>query len=147
MKLLFIVLSLVLLTGAEANAGAGSLPLPCPVNSCMSCGEILADDPVVLIYGGRELEFCSLICVSTFTKSPETYISNLIEQIKIFQRVDYPLTTCIISGHDLGSMGDPVEYVSGNTLIKFCCPACIEPFEKDREQMLKKFEDAGSKRK
>lgn len=143
MRLLLITLFSALLAHGPSVSLAAEPPLAYPISTCMSCGELLGEEPVLMTHSGRELQFCSLICVSSYTKSPETYISNLNEQITAMQRDSYPLTTCLVSGHTLGSMGKPVEYVSGNTLVKFCCGACIETFEKDKEQMLKKLSDAG----
>ncbi len=112
------------------------LPYDYPLETCLSCGDALGDAPAILINGGRQLKFCCLDCVGSYTKSPETMISNLEEQIKISQRDKYPLKTCVISSHELGSMGEPVEWVHGNTLVKFCCGACIEKFEVDPDKFL-----------
>lgn len=60
---------------------------------------------------------------------------------------DYPLTTCVISGKPLGSMGEPVVYVHkqegqpGQT-VKFCCKMCIASFKKNPEAALAKIADA-----
>jgi len=117
-------------------------PYPYPVTICLSCGDALGANTVTLIHGQRELKFCCLDCVAPYTKSPQTYISNLEAEIAAAQRDSYPLKTCLVSEHELGSMGEPLEYVSGNTLIKFCCGACIEKFEQNREQMLQKLDSA-----
>ena len=42
---------------------------------------------------------------------------------------DYPLDTCVVTGEKLGSMGDPIDYVFGNRLVRFCCKGCIAKFE------------------
>lgn len=142
MKLFLLSLSFYLAFAVPQSSMADGKPFDYPLSSCLTCGDVLGDATVIMTHAGRELKFCCLECVGTYTKSPETYISNLEEQIKISQRANYPLTVCPVSGHELGSMGDPVEYVSGNTLVKFCCGACIEKFENDRDQFLKKLNDA-----
>lgn len=43
----------------------------------------------------------------------------------------YPLSTCPISGANLGSMGDPVVKVYEGREIRFCCKGCPPKFEKD----------------
>lgn len=48
----------------------------------------------------------------------------------------YPLTTCVVSGEELGGMGDPVAYDHNGTMVKFCCKNCIPKFEKDPEKYL-----------
>ena len=131
------LLLLILLSIAPIlHASEYKLPYGYPLETCLSCGDPLGGAPTILIHGGRQLKFCSLACVGSFTKSPETMISNLEEQIRISQRDKYQLKTCVISGHELGSMGEPVEWVHGNTLVKFCCGACIEKFEADPDKFL-----------
>jgi len=122
----------------ELNSKPYAYPLP----GCLTCGDRLDEHTVKLFHADRELKFCCIECVAHYTTSPEAYVSFLEEQIRKAQRDNYPLSTCLVSNHELGSMGDPIEYVSGNTLIKFCCVACVEEFEKNREQMLNKLNDA-----
>ncbi|MGC4030295.1 MAG: YHS domain-containing protein [Tepidisphaeraceae bacterium] len=52
----------------------------------------------------------------------------------------YPLKTCIVSGEDLGDMGEPHVEVYKGQEVKFCCKACVAKFEKDPEKYLKKIE-------
>lgn len=58
----------------------------------------------------------------------------------VAQKADYPLKTCLVSGEELGSMGDPVEYVhEGRVLVQFCCESCIDEFEADKAKYLVKL--------
>lgn len=43
----------------------------------------------------------------------------------------YPLKTCVVSGEELGSMGEPVVVKHGEVTVKLCCKSCIEDFEAD----------------
>lgn len=144
MKLiLFTLLFTLQLFGSDTQTEKmGQPPYSYPLAGCLTCGDALGDQTATLFHADRELKFCCIECVGSYTNSPETYISNLEEQIRSSQRENYPLNICIISEHELGSMGDPIEYVSGNTLVKFCCGACIEKFEQNREQMLYKLREA-----
>ena len=47
------------------------------------------------------------------------------------QSAIYPLKKCVVSGEDLGSMGDAVNFVHEGTLIKLCCDHCVPDVEKD----------------
>lgn len=38
----------------------------------------------------------------------------------------YPLSTCVVSGEPLGSMGTPVEVVHEGVTVKLCCKSCID---------------------
>ena len=42
----------------------------------------------------------------------------------------YPLKTCIVSGDDLGEMGDPVVFTDKGQEIKLCCKPCRQDFDK-----------------
>ena len=44
---------------------------------------------------------------------------------------DYPLTTCVVSGKELGSMGDPIIVEHKGTQVKLCCKHCTPKFEQD----------------
>lgn len=53
----------------------------------------------------------------------------------------YPVKTCVVSGEDLGSMGDPVvvwHKVEGQAdrEVRFCCKRCVGRFEADPEKYL-----------
>lgn len=55
---------------------------------------------------------------------------------------EYPLTTCIVSGQELGSMGDVIEYEHEGTLVKFCCVGCVDMFKADPGKYLELLEIA-----
>ena len=61
---------------------------------------------------------------------------------------DYPLNTCVVSGEDLGSMGDPIVYwhkVDGepDREVRFCCERCQGRFESNPDKYLAKLDAAG----
>jgi hypothetical protein len=63
-------------------------------------------------------------------------------------RKAYPLKTCVISQEDLGSMGDPTEWIyraegKPDRLVRFCCNGCLKSFKKDPAAALKRIDDAG----
>lgn len=51
----------------------------------------------------------------------------------------YPLTTCVVSGEKLGSMGDPVVFVHSGQEIKLCCKNCRADFDKDPGKFMAKL--------
>ena len=51
----------------------------------------------------------------------------------------YPLKTCVVSGEELGGMGDAVTLVHEGTTVKFCCKDCIPKFKKDPAKYLAKL--------
>jgi len=54
----------------------------------------------------------------------------------------YPLKTCVVSGEELGKMGEPKRIVYEGQEIKFCCPDCEKEFRKEPAKFLKKIEEA-----
>lgn len=59
----------------------------------------------------------------------------------------YPLSVCIVSGEDLGSMGDPVSYWykqdgKPDREVRFCCSNCEGRFEADPAKYLAKLDAA-----
>jgi YHS domain-containing protein len=55
------------------------------------------------------------------------------------ERGTYPLTTCVVSGEELGSMGKAVIYDHEGTSVQFCCKSCIKDFKANPEKYLAKL--------
>jgi hypothetical protein len=51
----------------------------------------------------------------------------------------YPLTTCLVTGNDLGSMGDEKVIIYEGQTIKFCCAPCETRFRKNPAKYLPKL--------
>jgi hypothetical protein len=45
--------------------------------------------------------------------------------VKVEPSKGYPLTTCVVSGDELGSMGDPIAYKVGDVEVQLCCKGCV----------------------
>lgn len=57
----------------------------------------------------------------------------------------YPLKTCVVSGEELGGMGDPYVFTHEGREIKLCCKGCLKKFNKDSASFLKKLDAAEKK--
>ena len=55
---------------------------------------------------------------------------------------DYPLKTCVVSGEELGAMGDRVAYTYEGTEVQFCCPDCVKDFQKDPAKYIAQIQAA-----
>lgn len=115
-----------------------------PLSTCMVSGEKLDGDmgaPVDLVYGNRLVRFCCKSCLGDFKKDPAKYLATLDAAVIEAQKKDYPLTQCMISGDKFGGdMGDPVDYVVGNRLVRFCCKDCVTMFEKNPAKYLSRLD-------
>jgi YHS domain-containing protein len=117
-----------------------------PLTHCV----VMEDDPLEgvhdetaqLVYRNRLVKFCCKDCIKDFNADPATYIAKLDKAVIEQQSEKYPLKTCPVSGEELGGMGEPVNYVVGTTLVKFCCASCVKSFQKDPLPTIKKVHDA-----
>jgi YHS domain-containing protein len=117
-----------------------------PLKTCVVMAEDSLEaegaEPVNYIYRNRLVRLCCKGCVRDFNKDPNAYIAKLNEAVIKQQKDAYPLQTCVVGGEKLGSMGEPVNYVIGTTLVRFCCAHCTGAFEKDPTKYLTKVHDA-----
>jgi hypothetical protein len=51
----------------------------------------------------------------------------------------YPLKTCIVSGEELGKMGEPMRFTYKGQEIKLCCKSCEKKFLADADKLLEKI--------
>lgn len=117
-------------TQPDASAGPS---FAYPLDTCIVSGEKLdaMGEPIVKTYDGREARFCCGGCVKDFEKTPDVFWKKIDAEIVRTQLMHYPIDTCIVAGGKLGSMGDPVNYVHNNRLVRFCCAACEPKFKAD----------------
>ncbi len=96
-----------------------------PVNYCLLSNEKLDESAKKVVIKNRLLRLCCLGCARKIRKNSEKVFKELDSAITKMQSKDYPLTTCVISGEDLGSMGPAKNVIVGSTLVKLCCKGCI----------------------
>ena len=134
---------------APAAAPAVAATSDYPIDFCIVTGEKLGGmgDPVVKTYDGREVRFCCAMCPPKFEKDKKTYMKKLDDAIIAAQKPGYPLETCVVSGEPLktSEMGDPVDYVYHNRLVRFCCNMCVKAFNKNPDKFLAKIDEAAAK--
>lgn len=58
----------------------------------------------------------------------------------------YPLSICLVTDSDLGSMGSPITKVYDGQQIKFCCKPCVKEFEQNPAVYLKKLAELSDKK-
>jgi len=57
----------------------------------------------------------------------------------------YPLSICLVTDSDLGSMGAPITKVYEGQQYKFCCKPCVKEFEKNPAMYQKKLSELSQK--
>ena len=105
-------------------------------------GQKLGSDAITIQHEGREVRFANEANAKRFRSDPVTYLKKVDAEIVRTQLPSYPLQTCVISGEKLGGMGEPIDYVYQNRLVRFCCPGCKDEFLKDPQGHLKKIDAA-----
>ena len=109
-----------------------------PLNTCVLSGEKLDEDAKSIVVNNRLVRVCCGGCVRKIKdKLPDNISKELDNAIIKKQFRSYTLTTCVISGEPLGSMGKPKNVVVGNTLVKVCCKGCISKVAKDPAKFIK----------
>lgn len=118
---------------------------PYPLTTCPVTGKELGamGDPLVKVYDGREVRFCCAGCPAKFEADPEKYWKQIDADITKQQDKSYPLDTCVVSGEKLGGdMGEPVQFMHKNHLVKLCCKGCKKDFDKDPDKYIKMIDAA-----
>ena len=116
-----------------------------PLDTCPLSGKKLGSEgeAVIFDYRGREFRFSSKDCIMNFMKDPEGSIAKIDAAIIQQQLPNYPMTTCLVSGDAFGGeMGEPINKVYQNRLVRFCCKMCQPDFEKDPAKFLAKLDAA-----
>jgi hypothetical protein len=117
-----------------------------PLSTCPVSGEPLGSmgDPVITMYGDREVRFCCAACVPQFEEDRESYLKRIDEQIIATHLPYYPLESCIVAGGKLGSMGEPDNYIYQNRLVRFCCAGCRGQFDENATDFLTRLDKAAA---
>lgn len=103
-----------------------------PLTTCVVGGEQLeAGATVDFVLDGRLYRLCCNDCKAVLEKDPAKYEAKIVAAVIADQAPRYPSQACAVSGEPLGSMGDPIDYVDGTKLVRFCCKGCVRGYEKD----------------
>ncbi|MCB9915107.1 MAG: hypothetical protein H6828_08160 [Planctomycetes bacterium] len=107
-----------------------------PLDTCLVSGKSLTKDGKDVAVEGivlnRLFRVCCNKCLDQVRAHPKTYFETLDASVAKAQRPTYPLTACITNAKSpLGAMGEPVERVVGNRLVRFCCEGCLPKFDED----------------
>lgn len=99
-----------------------------PLETCVVDGQPLQamGEPHGLVHGNRLIRLCCASCQGAFEASADSLLGKLDGAAITQQRQDYPLDYCVISGEQLGSMGEPYETAVAGRLVRLCCQGCLK---------------------
>jgi YHS domain-containing protein len=98
-----------------------------PLNTCIVTGEELGDQAINHVYKNRLVRLANAEALKAFRKNPAKHLAALDKKIVQTQLAAYPMGECPVGG-PLGSMGEPVNFVYMNRLVRFCCAGCESKF-------------------
>ncbi|GIK18476.1 MAG: hypothetical protein DYG93_11725 [Leptolyngbya sp. PLA2] len=117
-----------------------------PLETCVVSDEPLKEDgrdvATEVVFNNRLVRLCCRSCVKEFRADPRALMKKLDKAAADAQRKDYPLTTCIVAGGELGSMGEPSEMVVAGRLLRFCCASCHPKVKADPLRYLRIIDEA-----
>lgn len=116
------------------------------LTTCPISGQELGADPIAKVYKNQLVKFCCNNCPAAFEKDVDANLAKVEKALIDSQLESYPLKTCVVSGEELGSMGDPIQAVAGSELVQFCCAGCIKQFKAEPAKFLAKIEKAKSEK-
>lgn len=98
---------------------------------------------VIIQHEGRELRFSSKANADTFKVSPAKFLAALDKKMIEQQKPFYPMETCVVSTEKLGGdMGEPVDFIYKNRLVRFCCDGCKPKFLKGPDKYIATLDQA-----
>ena len=104
-----------------------------PLNSCPISGEAMGSmgDPIDFVLGTRYVKLCCKGCLKGVKKDPAAFLLKLDKLVMPELVKTYPIKTCVVSGEELGSMGESLDMMYGHRLVRLCCKGCLRSYKKD----------------
>lgn len=112
-----------------------------PIETCIVTGDKLGDDTVNHVHNNRLVRLANAGAAATFKADPVRYLGALDEVIIETQLPKYPMDNCPVGG-PLGSMGEPVNFIYMNRLVRFCCGGCEKALVDEPAKYMAKLDKA-----
>lgn len=115
-----------------------------PLETCAVSGEELGSmgTPLDHVVDDRLVRLCCKSCVKELEANPAEYVAKVDAAVVAAQLAAYPVTTCVVSGEELGSMGTPIDRVVNNRLVRLCCKSCNKELDANPQTYLAKLSTA-----
>jgi YHS domain-containing protein len=112
-----------------------------PVDTCIVTGDKLDETVVNHVHNNRLVRLANPEAAKAFKSEPAKYLSTLDKKIVQQQLGDYPMEQCPVGGA-LGSMGEPINFIYMNRLVRFCCGGCEDSLVKEPAKYMAKLDRA-----
>lgn len=120
-----------------------------PLDVCLVDGTKLEGGASVdFIYFNRLVRVHNEAAKAEFLKGPKPFLAKLDAAVVAKQGAHYPLDHCPVSGDVYGGqMGDPVDVVVANRLIRLCCKGCKEDLQENPAKFVAIVDEASTGKK
>ena len=114
-----------------------------PLKTCLVMHDDALDaDAKTVVWQNRVYKFCCGKCINKFKSDPAKYAADYEKQVVAAQKASYKGTTCPISGKPLGD--GAVDVVVNCTLVRTCCPGCVDGVKADPKAAIAKVSGAAA---
>ncbi|GJM21388.1 MAG: hypothetical protein DHS20C15_13030 [Planctomycetota bacterium] len=113
-----------------------------PLDVCAVSGEAFEASmkPVEKEHAGTLVRLCCDGCVRGYDKDPDAVVASVRAAVIADQKPRYPLTTCVVTGEELGESA--VDHVFGTRLVRVKDAAAAKEFDKNWGRLIGKLDDA-----
>jgi hypothetical protein len=105
-----------------------------PLRACPVTGEALGADAYDHVMGTRLVRLKDKATLAAFEKDPTKAMAKVDQALIEAQLATYKVTTCPVSGEELGS--DAVNMLYGTRLVRTCCATCVKKVRSTPEKYL-----------
>jgi len=112
-----------------------------PINTCIVTGEKLGENAVNHVHNNRLVRLADAEAATAFQADPKKHLDALDSRIIESQLPGYPMDNCPVGG-PLGSMGEPMNFIYMNRLVRFCCGGCEDKLVNDPAKYMPKLDAA-----
>jgi YHS domain-containing protein len=113
-----------------------------PLETCPVSGRPAGEKARELVHNNRLVRFCCERCPAAFAADPGKYLEALDKAAIEKQGAGYPLSVCVVSGHEYGAEGERVDVVVGGRLIRLCCADCEASIRENPGAFIEKLDKA-----
>ena len=112
-----------------------------PIETCIVTGDKLGEEAINHVHNNRLVRLANAEAAAAFKAEPAKHLEALDKKIIETQLPEYPMDNCPVGG-PLGSMGEPVNFIYMNRLVRLCCGACERSIATEPAKYMAKLDAA-----
>ncbi len=112
-----------------------------PIATCIVTGAKLDAEAINHVHNNRLVRLANAGAAAAFKADPVKHLAALDKKIIEVGLPGYPMDSCPVGGR-LGSMGEPIDFIYMNRLVRFCCAGCEKSLVKEPAKYMAKLDKA-----